>query len=95
VTVLEDTVGSEHAVVRESVRSFFKTRLNVVPPNDQHDLLASGLLDSLGIVELVLFAEREHAAVLDLQVLDFESLRSIEAIAELISSSRLAQERAE
>ncbi len=76
--------------IRRSLRTFFERTLNVVPASDDHDLLESGMLDSLGIVELVLYAEQEHGVILDLETLDLDDIRSIASITELVTAQGLS-----
>ncbi len=76
--------------IRRSLRTFFERTLNVIPAGDDHDLLESGMLDSLGIVELVLYAEQEHGVILDLETLDLDDIRSIASITELVTAQGLS-----
>lgn len=74
--------------VRAAVDGFFRDTLNVDPPADGEDILASGRLDSLGIVELVLFLEQRFGVRLSLETLEFDDIRTVDAIERLIDNRR-------
>jgi acyl carrier protein len=62
---------------------------------DDASLLASGIVDSLGVLELVNFAEQEFRIVLDNDDLLPENFESIAALARLVERKRQAAPRAE
>ena len=55
--------------------------LAIRPDRIDEDLIESGLLDSLGLVELLHGIEQEFAVELPLEDLDLELLRSVRGIA--------------
>jgi len=67
--------------------ALFTDKLNVKVPTPDTDLLASGLLDSLQIVELVAQIEQQFGLRIDLERVDFDDLRSLSGIARLIGDS--------
>lgn len=67
--------------------ALFTDKLNVKVPAPDTDLLASGLLDSLQIVELVAQIEQQFGLRIDLERVDFDDLRSLSGIARLIGDS--------
>ena len=67
--------------------ALFTDKLNVKVPTPDTDLIASGLLDSLQIVELVAQIEQQFGMRIDLERVDFDDLRSLTGIARLIDDS--------
>ena len=67
--------------------SLFIDKLNVRVPTPETDLIASGLLDSMQIVELVTQVEQQFGLRIDLERVDFDDLRSLAGIARLIGGS--------
>jgi acyl carrier protein len=78
------------ADVRAALGEFFESVLHVRAPAEGEDLLNPGRLDSLGLVELVLFLEQRYQVRLDLALLDLQDLRTIETITALVSRHRVA-----
>jgi acyl carrier protein len=67
--------------------SLFIDKLNVRVPTPDTDLIASGLLDSMQIVELVVQVEQQFGLRIDLERVDFDDLRSLAGIARLIGAA--------
>jgi acyl carrier protein len=67
------------------IKAVFVQALNVEPPDDRTDLIESGVIDSLALVELLFALEQEFAVSLPLDTLDVESFRSIKTIGEFIA----------
>jgi acyl carrier protein len=76
------------------LNALFIEKLNVKVPTPDTDLLASGLLDSMQIVELLLQIEHQFGLRIDLGRVDFDDLRSLAGIARLIEASEPATEMA-
>jgi acyl carrier protein len=72
--------------VTEQVEQILLRELNLEVPSEQADLIESGLIDSLGLVELLVAIEREFGVSFDLEELEPENFRSVGRIAELIST---------
>lgn len=68
----------------------FLDKLNVKVPSPDTDLLESGLLDSMQIVELLLHIEHQFGLRIELERVDFDDLRSLAEIARLIGASEPA-----
>ena len=68
------------------LRELFATQLNIHVPSDDTDLLESGLLDSLGLVELLFHAERTFGLTIEVDELEVEHFRSLRAIGATIVS---------
>ena len=73
----------------------FLDKLNVKVPSPDTDLLESGLLDSMQIVELLLHIEHQFGLRIELARVDFDDLRSLAGIARLIGASEPATAMAE
>ena len=71
--------------VIERLRALFLERFNLDVPADT-DLLESGLLDSLQLVELLLQIERVFGLRIALDAIDLEDLRSVSRLAGLVST---------
>ncbi len=70
--------------VSERVQQLFLETLNVQVPSDEADLIESGLIDSLALVELLFAIEREFSVSLPLDDLEIENFRSVTRISEVI-----------
>jgi D-alanine--poly(phosphoribitol) ligase subunit 2 len=70
------------------IARILEERLSIVVPSHQTDLVETGLLDSLGIVELLLAIEEEFGLQVQLEDLDLEALRSVAQIARLVEDRR-------
>ncbi len=52
------------------------------------DMLAGGVIDSLGITELIVFLEREYGIKVDDDDIDAENFRSIDSIVAFVERKR-------
>jgi acyl carrier protein len=68
------------------VQRLFRDVLNVEVPTIDTDVIETGLLDSLALVELLAAIEEEFQIELPLDGLDVESFRSIETIAAYVAA---------
>ena len=74
---------------RDALRDFFvRQGKGDGPLANDHPLLASGLLDSLSIVQLVAFIEAEFAVTIQDVDFDPENFETIDTIAELIARAK-------
>jgi methoxymalonate biosynthesis acyl carrier protein len=74
--------------VSERVQQLFLETLNVQVPSEEADLIESGLIDSLALVELLFAIEREFSVSLPLDDLEIENFRSVNRISEVIVSAQ-------
>lgn len=74
-------------VVAERVRALLRELLVSDPPTDETDLIESGLLDSLALVELIAALEQEFGFSVQLDTLEIETFRSIDSIAGYVEAS--------
>jgi acyl carrier protein len=73
----------EHAVVVERVLGLVRgLSIDVASPAD--DLIETGRLDSLALVELIAALEQEFGVDLALDALEIDAFRSIESIASFV-----------
>ncbi len=54
--------------------------------SDDLDLIASGVIDSLGVLKLVAFIENTYDITLEPEEIDPENLKSIEAVSKLVEA---------
>jgi acyl carrier protein len=69
----------------DEIITLFLERLNVTVPALDADLLASGVLDSLALVELLMQLESRYGIQISLEKLDFDDFRSVASIAAFVS----------
>jgi acyl carrier protein len=74
--------------VSERVQQLFLETLNVQVPSQEADLIESGLIDSLALVELLFAIEREFSVSLPLDDLEIENFRSVNRISEVIEGAQ-------
>ena len=74
--------------LQDALRAFFSERLHVTVPAADTDLIATGVLDSLALVELLLQIETHYGIRVSLEQLDFEDFRSVAGIARFIARER-------
>jgi acyl carrier protein len=72
----------------ERVRRLFRESLNMEVASEQTDLIDTGMLDSLALVELLFEIEREFQVDLALDELDIDNFRTIERIGEFVERSQ-------
>jgi acyl carrier protein len=71
----------------ERVRLVIGDALSVDVPDGDTDLIASGLIDSLGLVTMIVEIEQEFRLELALEDLDVDRFRSVNRIAEFLAAS--------
>jgi acyl carrier protein len=67
------------------IQELFEKDLLVEVDSPDMDLLATGALDSMRLVDLLLLVEQRYGLNVPLETLDLENFRSVRKIAELIS----------
>lgn len=73
---------------RESVRAFISGHAGSLRFNDEDDLFAGGLVNSLFAVQLVMWIERNFGTPIEGADLDFANVRSVSAIAAFVDRKR-------
>ena len=76
------------AHVTDRVQRLFVETLNTAPASPDTDLIESGVLDSLALVELLFALEREFGITIPLEELDIDAFRSVASIAELVGGAK-------
>jgi methoxymalonate biosynthesis acyl carrier protein len=67
------------------IRSVLRDHLSVLVDSPDTNLLEAGLVDSIGLVELILQLEDRFGIGLPMESLELDDLRSINTIADLIT----------
>jgi D-alanine--poly(phosphoribitol) ligase subunit 2 len=75
----------------ERIQNIFSQVLYREVQSPQVDLFETGLLDSMGLIELLFNLEQQFGLQLDISHLDLDQFRSIESIANLVESSSAGQ----
>ncbi len=73
------------------IQALLSSKLSVRVESADAELLESGLLDSMTLVQLILALEREYKLDLPVHELEIESFSTVGRIAELVSSRARAQ----
>ena len=73
------------------IARLFAERLEVEVPSPDTDLLATGRLDSVGFVELLVQLEKRFGLRVELDDVEVEHFRSLAAIAVFITERRAAR----
>ncbi len=69
----------------DGIQSVLHDHLHVIVDSPDVDLLESGLVDSIGMVELILHLEERFDVSLPMDALEIDDFRSIRRIADLIT----------
>jgi acyl carrier protein len=78
----------------DDIRSVLRDHLHVLVESADTDLLESGSVDSIGLVELILHLEERFEVSLPMDALEIDDFRSVNTIAGLVtrlSSTPLAR----
>ena len=86
MTMVTDSLQAE-------LTALFTQRLGVDVPAPDTDLLATGRLDSVGFVELLVQLEKRFGLRVELDDVEVENFRSLAAIAAYIAERRAAEPR--
>jgi D-alanine--poly(phosphoribitol) ligase subunit 2 len=69
----------------DGIQSVLHDHLHVIVNSPDVDLLESGLVDSIGMVELILHLEERFDVSLPMDALEIDDFRSMRTIADLIT----------
>lgn len=72
------------------VQTWLREKLLAVIESQETDLLATGILDSLALVQLLLYLEQHFGLKIVMEQLDIEDLRSVHSIARLVAREKRA-----
>ena len=70
--------------LNERMEQLFAEKLNVRVPSEDTDLIETGLIDSLALVELLFEVEREFGVALPLGDLEVDDFRTIRRMGEFV-----------
>ena len=79
--------------VRRRVESLLRDQLRITVPDPDTDLLDSGLLDSLALIDMIAAMEKTFDIVVNLMDLDLDDVRTVGSITRLVERSLLPAER--
>lgn len=71
-------------VIVERLRALILEHLHMDVPSADTDLLDSGVLDSLQLVDLLLLIEQHFGRRIEVEAIDLENLRSLTRLAQLL-----------
>ena len=83
---------NEHHGFHQQLTELFARKLNVDVPSVDTDLMETGLLDSLTLVELLAQLEETFGVSISIDDLEFENFRSIASIAGFVAQRKVAVE---
>jgi D-alanine--poly(phosphoribitol) ligase subunit 2 len=78
---------NSHKQIIKQIEELFVTRLFVHVDSPEIDLFEAGVLDSLGLVEILFGIEQEFGIPINLAELDLDQFRSIGGMARFISDA--------
>jgi methoxymalonate biosynthesis acyl carrier protein len=81
---------SAKAVNLERLRTLLLEHLHVEVPSADADLLETGVLDSLQLVDLLLLIERHFGRRIPVESIDLDNLRTLSSLARLVGEAEPA-----
>lgn len=72
----------------ETITAIFRDELNVEVGDPDMDVIESGLLDSLGLVSLVVEIEHRCGVSIPFETLEVDDFRTVDSIARLVDKQR-------
>ena len=73
--------------IHADVLAFLKKRASVAVPSPETDLIEAGVLDSLVLIDLLVFLEEEYGVRLPVDKLEIDQVRSVARISSLIEQN--------
>lgn len=74
--------------LKQAIRTLFTDEMLLEIGSDEEDLIRAGALDSLRLVELLMFLEDRFGLRIAMEELEIEDLRSVAAIAQTVERLR-------
>ncbi len=84
----------ESSAVERQIIRLFLDRLHLEVPSVETDLLATGALDSMGFVELLVSLEERYGIEISLDNVEIDNFRSIQRIAEFVLGKQRSSQAA-
>jgi acyl carrier protein len=75
----------DYAEVKERIATIFSEHLNIKAQTDDADLLVTGAIDSLALVELLVRLEQSFGVQISVDDLELDNFRSLESIAKFVA----------
>lgn len=82
---------NEYIELKEKLRATFSQHLNIEVPAGDTDLLVTGIIDSLALVELMLRLEQDFGVQIPVDELEVENFRSLDSIARFVAFNGAAE----
>jgi len=79
-------VATDNEILHAQLRGFFSEKLSVEISSVDADLVRTDILDSLALVELLAYIEKEFGAEISLDDVEIEDFHSIARIAEYVDA---------
>jgi acyl carrier protein len=79
-------VATDNDVLHARLKAFFSEKLSVEVSSVDTDLAQTGILDSLALVELLTYIEKEFGTEVSLDNVEIEDFRSVSRIAEYVDA---------
>jgi len=79
-------VATDSEVLHARLKAFFSEKLSVEVSSVDTDLAQTGILDSLALVELLTYIEKEFGTEISLDNIEIEDFHSIARIAEYVDA---------
>jgi acyl carrier protein len=79
-------VATDNEVLHAQFKAFFSEKLSVEISSLDADLIQTGILDSLALVELLVYIEKEFGTEISLDDVEIEDFHSIAKIAEYVDA---------
>jgi D-alanine--poly(phosphoribitol) ligase subunit 2 len=81
-----NAIATNNEVLHARLRAFFSEKLSVEVSSVDADLAQTGILDSLALVELLTYIEKEFGTEISLDDVEIEDFHSIARIAEYVDA---------
>ena len=79
-------VATDNEILHDQLRAFFLEKLSVAVSSVDTDLVQTGILDSLALVELLAYIEKEFETEISLDDVGIEDFHSVAKIAEYVDA---------
>jgi acyl carrier protein len=79
-------IATDNEVLHARLKAFFSKNLSMEVSSVDADLVQTGILDSLALVELLTYIEKEFGTEISLDNIEIEDFHSIARIAEYVNA---------